>query len=185
MVELVAMSIGGRLRFGRAQRRQVLAGVAAAQFGVGGDGQLALDAGGGLPVGAVGHRLSEHGFALPVDPLQGLVAGGQLVLGRGVVVVAALGGGAGLGGGAQAGQAGVPGGSADLTKLVPDIPGSPGGFDRVGVAQVQQPAVGHAAHVGAVDGAESGQGLVPGGARVGHGGDRFGADRVSRIVVAG
>jgi hypothetical protein len=114
--------------------------VAAAEFGVGSDGHLALGAGDGLPVGAVGHRLGEHGLALPVSPLQDLVANGQLVLGCGVVVVAALGGGAGLGGGAQAGQAGVPGGGADLAQLVADVPGGPGGFDGVGVAQVPQPA---------------------------------------------
>ena len=107
------------------------------------------------------------------------------MLGRGVVVVAALGGGAGLGGGAQAGQAGVPGGGADLAQLVPDVLGGPGGLDRVGVAQVQQPAVGHAAHIGAVGRAEGGQGLVPGGPRVGGGRGRFGADRVGGIVVAG
>ena len=80
----------------------MLAGVTAAQLGVGGDGQLALGAGGGVPVGAVGHRLGEHRLALPVGPLQGLVAGGQLVPGRGVSVVAAVSGGAGVGGGAQA-----------------------------------------------------------------------------------
>ena len=159
--------------------------MAAAQFGVGGDGQLALGAGGGVPVGAVGHRLGEDGLALPVGLLQGLVAGGQLVLGRGVVVVAAVSGGAGLGGGAQAGQAGVPGGGADLAQLVPDVPGGPGGLDGVGVAQVQQPAVRHAAHVRAVGRAEGGQGLVPGGPGVGGGRGRFGADRVGRVVVAG
>ena len=159
--------------------------MAAAQFGVGGDGQLALGAGGGVPVGAVGHRLGEHGLALPVGLLQGLVAGGQLVPGRGVVVVAAVSGGAGLGGGAQAGQAGVPGGGADLAQLVPDVPGGPGGLDGVGVAQVQQPAVGHAAHVRAAGRAEGGQGLVPGGPDVGGGRGRFGADRVGGIVVAG
>ena len=88
--------------------------MAAPQFGVGGDGQVALGAGGGVPVGAVGHYCGEYRLALPVGLLQGLVAGGQLVPGRGVTVVAALGGGAGLGGGAQAGQAGVPGGGAGL-----------------------------------------------------------------------
>ena len=138
-----------------------------------------------LPVGAVGHRLGEHRLALPVGPLQGLVAGGQLVLGRGVVVVAALLCGAGLGGGAQAGQAGVPGGGADLAQLVADVLGGPGGLDGVGVAQVQQPAVRHAADVRAVGRAEGGQGLVPGGAGVGGGRDRFGADRVGRVVIAG
>ena len=139
----------------------------------------------GVPVGAVGHRLGEHGLALPVGPLQGLVAGGQLVPGRGVAVVAAVSGGAGLGGGAQAGQPGVPGGGADLTQLVADVPGGPGGLDGVGVAQVQQPAIRHAAHVRAVDRAEGGQGLVPGGPDVRGGRDGFGADRVGGIVVAG
>jgi hypothetical protein len=40
--ELVALGAGGGLGFGGAQRREVLAGVAAAQLGVGGDSQLAL-----------------------------------------------------------------------------------------------------------------------------------------------
>jgi hypothetical protein len=100
-------------------------------------------------------------------------------------LIAELGGGAGVGGGAQARQAGVPGGSADLAQFIGDVPGSPGGLDRVGVAQVQQPAVGNAVDIGAIGRAEGRQGLVPGGARVGSGGDRFGADRVSRVVVAG
>lgn len=45
------------------------------------------------------------------------------MLGRGAVMVAALGGGAGVSGGAQAGQAGVPGSGADLAQLIPDVPG--------------------------------------------------------------
>jgi hypothetical protein len=146
---------------------------------------VTLDAGGLVPVGAVGHRLGEHGLALPVGLLHGLVAGGQLVLGRGVAGVAALGGGAGLGGGAQTGQAGVPGGGADLAQLVSDVPGRPGGLDRVGVAQVQQPAIGQAADIRSVGRAEGGQGLVPGGPGIGGGRDRFGADRVGGIAVAG
>ena len=105
--------------------------------------------------------------------------------GRGVAGVAALGGGAGLGDGAQAGQAGVPGGGADLAQLVPDVPRGPGGLDRVGVAQVQQPAIRHAAHIRTVGRGEGGQGLVPGGPGIGGGRDRFGADRVGRVVVAG
>ena len=90
-----------------------------------------------------------------------------------------------VGGGAQAGQAGVPGGGADLAELIADVSRRPGGLDRVGVAQVQQGAVGHAAHVGAVGGAEGGQGLVPGGPQVGGGGDGLGADGLGRVVVAG
>jgi hypothetical protein len=92
---------------------------------------------------------------------------------------------AALGGGAQARQAGVPGGSADLAQLVPDILRRPGGLDRVGVAQVQQPAVGHAAHVRPVNRAEGGQGLVPGGPNVRRGRSRFGPDRLGGVVVAG
>ena len=102
-----------------------------------------------------------------------------------MAVLAAVSGGAGLGGGAEAGQAGVPGGGADLAQLVADVPGGPAGFDGVGVAQVQQRAVGHAADIGVVGRAEGGQGLIPGGARVGGGRDRFGANRVGRVVVAG
>ena len=75
-------------------------------------------------------------------------------------------GGAGFGGGAEGGQAGVGGAEADLAELVADPLRRPGGFDGVGVAQVQQGPVGHAADVGAVDGAEGGQGLVPGGPQV-------------------
>ena len=101
------------------------------------------------------------------------------------VVVTVLLGGTGIGGGTQAGQAGVPGGGADLPQLIPHILRRPGGLDRVGVAQVQQPAIRHAAHVRSVDGAEGGEGLVPGGPCVGDGRDRFRADRVGGVVVAG
>ena len=79
----------------------------------------------------------------------------------------------------------MPGAGADLAELVADPLRGPGGFDGVGVAQVQQGAVGHAAHVGAVDGAEGGEGLVPGGAGVGGGRGGFGSDRLGGVVVAG
>ena len=85
----------------------------------------------------------------------------------------------------MAGQAGVAGGGADLAELVADVLRGPGGLDRVGVAQVQQPPVGHAADVGPVGGAEGGQGLVPGGAQVRGGRDGFGPDRVGGVAVAG
>jgi hypothetical protein len=83
--------------------RVMLIGVAAAEFGVGGDGQLALGAGGGVPVGSVGHGSGEDGFALPVGLVQGLVGGRELLLASGAVVGAALAGGGGFGGGAQPG----------------------------------------------------------------------------------
>ena len=60
----------------------------------------------------------------------------------------------------------------------------PAGFDGVGVAQVQQRPVGHAADVGPAGGAERRQGLVPGGPDVRVGGG-FGADRVGGVGVAG
>jgi len=116
----------------------VLAGVAAAQFGVGGHGQVALLNGGFVPVGAVGHGGGEHVLALSVGVVQRLVAAGQLLLAGGLLVVAALLGGSGLGAGAQAGQVRIPCGGANLAQLVADPLGCPGGFDRIGVAQVQQ-----------------------------------------------
>jgi hypothetical protein len=46
------------------------------------------------------------------------------VFGRGVAGVAAVFVGAGFSGGAQAGQAGVPGGGADLAQFVAYVPGA-------------------------------------------------------------
>ena len=122
--ELVALGIGGGLGFGRAQRRVVLAGVAAAQFGIGGHGQVALGAGSGIPFGPVGHGGGEHLLALPVGLVQRLVAARQVALAGSVVVVAALAGGAGFGGGAQAGQAGIPGGGRTWRSSSPTYGGA-------------------------------------------------------------
>ena len=138
----------------------MLVGVAAAQFGVGGDGQVALGAGGLLPVGAVGHDRGEHGLALPVGIVQGLVADRELLLPGGGVVVAAIADRCDLGAGADPGQAGFGSAGADLAELIADLLRRPGGLDGVGVAQVQQRAVGHAADVGGVGGAEGVEGLV-------------------------
>jgi hypothetical protein len=52
----------------------VLVGVAAAEFGVGGDGQVPLGAGSGVPVDPVGHGHGEDGLALPVGLVEGVVA---------------------------------------------------------------------------------------------------------------
>jgi hypothetical protein len=95
--------------------------VAAAELGVGSDGQVALVAGGGVPVGPVGHDGGEDGFAVPVGVVHGPVAGGQGLLPGGFFGLAAALGGFGLGSGADSGQAGVPGGGADLAELIPDV----------------------------------------------------------------
>jgi hypothetical protein len=65
-----------------------------------------------------GHRGGEHGLALPVGIMQGLVAVREFLLPGGGVVLAAAVGGFGFRAGAKAGQVGVPGGGADLAQLV-------------------------------------------------------------------
>jgi len=111
----------------------VLARVAAAQFGVGGRGQVALAAGGGIPVGPVGRDGGEDGLPLPVGLVQGVVATGEFLLPAGGVVLTAAGGGFGFGGGAEGGQAGGPGGGADLAELVADVLRGPDGLSALPV----------------------------------------------------
>ena len=163
----------------------MLVGMAAAWFGVAGYGQVPLLHGGLLLVIPVGHGGGEHGFPLAVGVMQGLVAVGQLLLTSGFLVLTPLLGRGGFDAGAEPGQPGVPGGGADLAELITDPLGRPRCFDRVGVAQVQQHPVGHAPHVGPIGWAEGGEGLVPRGPQVRGGRDRFGADRLGRVVVAG
>ena len=81
---------------------------------------MALSAGGGVPVGAVSHDRGEDGLPLPVGVGLGLVAGRELLLASDGVVLAATGGGIGFGVEAQASQASVPCGGADLAELVAD-----------------------------------------------------------------
>ena len=100
-------------------------------------------------------------------------------------MVAAVGGGCGFGAGAEAGQAGLAGGGADLAELIAHVLRRPGGLDRVGVAQVQQPPVGHAAHVGPVGRGEGGEGLVPGRPQVGGGRHGLRPDRVGGVTMPG
>jgi len=163
----------------------VLARVAAAEFGVGGHGQVTLGAGGDVPVGPVGHDGGKHGLAVLVGLVQGLVAGGEIPLLDSAVVLVTICGGGGLGAGAQAAQAGLPGGGADLAELVADVPRGPRGLQGVGVAQVQQGPVGQAAHVGTLGRSQGGEGLVPGGAQVRGCRGGLGADRVGGVAVAG
>ena len=137
--EFVVLGLGEGRGFGGAQGRVLLAGVAAAEFGVGVGGEVALGAGDDVPVGAVGHGLGKHDHALPVDVVQGLVTGRELPLPVGVLVVAAIAGRCGLGGGADGGQAGVLGAGADLAELVADPPRHPGGLDGVGAGTGRGP----------------------------------------------
>jgi hypothetical protein len=62
--------------FGGEQRLDRLAGVSAAQFGVGGDGQVPGADGGVFPFLPVGHDLGERVFSLLVEVAQGPVAVG-------------------------------------------------------------------------------------------------------------
>ena len=149
--------------FGGAQRLDLLAGVAAAQFGVGGDGQVPGTGGGLLPVLPVGHGLGEGVFSLLVEVAQGPVAGGQGLVPLGAVVVAGLAGGLRLRRRADRAQAGVEGAEPGQSQFLSDVAGCPGGLGGVGVAEQPQPAVGHGADVWAVGWAEGGEGLVPGG----------------------
>src|SRR5215469_513309 len=105
--ELVVLLPGDGLGFGGAQRRVLLAGVAAAQFGVGGHGQLPVLAGGGLPLLPVGHGGGEDGLAFGVCVVHGLVAGRQRLLLGGLFVLAVAGGGGGFGAVADSSEAGA------------------------------------------------------------------------------
>ena len=104
---MLAFSVADRGWLCRAQRLGLLARVAAAQLGAGGDGQLPGPGGGVLPFLPVGHGLGEGLFLLLVVVAKGAVAGGQVLVPCGAVVVAGLAGGVGFGGGADGAQAGV------------------------------------------------------------------------------
>jgi hypothetical protein len=78
----------------KGQRGEPLAGVAAADLSVGCDREVALGAGGGVPVGLVGHHRGEHRLPIPVGVVQGPVAGRQHRAVRGVLLLAAAVGGA-------------------------------------------------------------------------------------------
>jgi hypothetical protein len=62
--------------FGRTQRLDLLARLAAAQFGIGGDGQLSGPGSGMFPFLSVVHSLGEGLFSLLVEVAQTAVAGG-------------------------------------------------------------------------------------------------------------
>src|SRR5206468_13052290 len=72
--EFFALGLGCWLGFGRPEWFEPLAGVAAAQFGVGGHGQVPLLGGGPVPFGPVVHDGGEYVLALAVGVVHGAVA---------------------------------------------------------------------------------------------------------------
>jgi len=76
-VRVLAFIVADGGWLGRAERLDLPVWVAAAQLGVGGDGQLAGPGGGLLPFLPAGHDLGEGLFPLLVEVAQGAVAGGQ------------------------------------------------------------------------------------------------------------
>jgi hypothetical protein len=162
----------------------VLAGVAAAQFGVGGNGKPPAVGGDLFPGFAVVHDRGEQGDALLVGGGHGAVADGEGVVAGGDVGAAVAAGGGGFGLGADGGEAGAAGAVANLPQFLADVAWRPLGLDRVGGAVVQELAVGHGADLGVAGEVERGERFVPGGALVRAVGGGFGADRLGRVVVA-
>ena len=98
---MLALDVACVSWFSGAQGLEPLAGVAAAQFGVGRDGQEARAGGGLLSFLAVDHGVVQGLFALLVVVAQSAVGGGQGLVPGGAVVVIVLTGGVGFGGGAD------------------------------------------------------------------------------------
>ena len=121
-----ALAVRGRIQllvFGGTSRRWLpgaerldsLPGVAAAQFGVGGDGQAPGGSGGMIPFLPVGHGLGEGPFSPLIVVAQGAVAGGQGLVPSGAVVVAGLAGRTGRGVGAERAKGSVKGAEGEFT----------------------------------------------------------------------
>jgi hypothetical protein len=74
-VQVLPFSVADRKWLRRAERLDLPVRVTAAQFGVGGDGQLPGLGSGLFPLPSVVHSLREGPFPLPVEVVQGPVAG--------------------------------------------------------------------------------------------------------------
>jgi hypothetical protein len=92
--------------------------VPAAQFGVGGDGQVTLLAGGLVPVCAVGHRHLEGSFALLVGVTHDLVAHSPKLLPGGLLMFSTLTSGISRAAGIQGGQVCDAGSRPGLAQLI-------------------------------------------------------------------
>ena len=109
LVQMLAFCVADGGWLGRTERLDRVVWVAA-ELGVGGNGKLAGPGGDLFPFLPAGHRLGEGLFSLLVEVVQGAVAGGQMIMAGGAVLVAGLACGIGFGGGTDGGQAGVDGG---------------------------------------------------------------------------
>ena len=141
-VGLVTFGVTDGSRLGGAKRLDLLVGVASVELGVGGDGQAAGTSRPPLPFLPVGHGLGEGLFLLPVVVAHGAVAGGQVLMAGGAVVIASLSGGIGFSIGTDSAQGGVEGAEPGEPQLFSDVAGCQGGLGGVGVAEQPQPAVG-------------------------------------------
>jgi len=97
------------LGLGRPQWLEGLVGVAAAQFGVCGDGVVPLMLGCALPVDPVVHHAGEHVLAVAVGAFRGPAADGQRLVPRRRAGLAVFQGCLGFGVGADRGEPGVVG----------------------------------------------------------------------------
>ena len=115
----VAAGVSGGDWFGRAQGLDLLARVASAQFGVGGNGQATEIGSGALPFLPGGHGLGEGLLALVIVVAQGAVGRGQVLVPGDAVVVAGLAGGVSFGVGADNAAGGVEGAEPDRRNSLP------------------------------------------------------------------
>jgi hypothetical protein len=106
-VRVAAFSVADRGWLGRAQRLDLPIRVAAAEFGIGGDGQVTGAGGGVLPVLPVSHCLGKGLFLLLVVIAHGSTTGGQVLVAGGAVVIVSLAGSVGFSVGADGAQSGV------------------------------------------------------------------------------
>ena len=106
-VLVLASGVADRDWLRRAQRLDLKGRVAAAQFGVRGDGQIPGTGGGLFPFPPVGHGLGKGLSLLLILIAQGPVASGQVLVPCGAILVVCLADGVGSGGGADGAQAGV------------------------------------------------------------------------------
>jgi hypothetical protein len=118
-VRVRAFSAAARGWLCRAQRLNLAVRVASAELGVGSDGQAAGSGCRPLPFLPAGHGPGEALFLLLVVAAQGPVAGGQVLVPGGAVMVVGLAGGFSFGVGADSTEGGVEGVEPDRRNSLP------------------------------------------------------------------